>query len=115
MSEGATDRIRRLVEAISRLEQEIAIEAEIMKDQYTKAAAAMPQEKSYFLSGVQTGSVVKSYLLTSRGVEEHGEGTISISEFIDNVMRFASHPKRKIEVLADLATHLQNIYSMIGS
>ena len=115
VAEAVTERIRRLVEAISRLEQEIGVEAEIMKDHYSKAAAAMPQDKSYFLSGVQTGSVVKSYLLTSRGIEVHGEGIIPISEFMDSVMRFANYPKRKIEVLTDLAAHLQNIYTMIGS
>jgi hypothetical protein len=115
VAEGAVDRIRYLVEAMSRLEQEISVEAEVMKDQYAKAAAAMPKDKSYFLSGVQTGSVVKSYLLTSSGVEVHGEGTIPIPEFIDNVMRFANYPNRKIEVLTGLATHLQNIFTMIGS
>ena len=115
MAEGVADRIRRLVEAISRLEQEIGVEAEIMKDQFAKAAAAMPQDKNYFLSGVQTSSVVKSYLLSSRGVEVHGEGIIPIPEFIDSVMRFANYPKRKIEVMTILAAHLQNIYAMIGS
>jgi hypothetical protein len=115
VAEGITDRIRRLVEAISRLEQEIAVEAEAMKEQYAKASALMPGDKSYFLSGVQTGTVVKSYLLTSHGVEEHGGGTMLIPEFIDSVMRFANHPKRKIEVLMELAAHLQNIYLMIGS
>ena len=115
MAEAVSDRIRRLVEAISRLEHEIGIEVEIMKDNYSKAAAAMPQDKSYFLSGLQTGSVVKSYLLSSRGIEVHGEGIISSPEFIDSVMRFANYPKRKIEVLTHLATHLQNIYIMISS
>lgn len=115
MVEGITDRIRRLVEALSRLEQEINVEAELMKDLYARAAAAMPQDKSYFLSGVQTSPVVRSYLLTNTGIEVHGEGTISIPEFIDSVMRFANFPNRKIEVLAVLATHLQSIYALIGS
>jgi hypothetical protein len=115
VSEGVADRIRHLVEAMNRLELQIAGEAEILKDHYVKAAAAMPENKNYFLSGVQTGSVVKSYLLTRKGIEVHGEGTVPIAEFIDSVLRFANYPKRKIEVLNELATHLQNIYALIGS
>jgi hypothetical protein len=75
----------------------------------------MPEDKNYFLNGVQTGSVVKSYLLTRRGIEVPGEATIPIPEFIDSVLKFANYPKRKIEVLGDLATHLQSIYTLIGS
>jgi hypothetical protein len=109
------DGMRRLAEAMNKLEQEIADEAEIIKDQYVKASAAMPEDKSYFLNGVQAGSVVKSYLLTRRGIEVPGEGTIPVPEFIDSVLRFANYPKRKIEVLSDLTGHLQKAYSMIGS
>lgn len=112
---GMVDRIRHLVEAMNRLELQIASEVEAIKDQYAKAAAAMPEDKTYFLNGVQTGSVVKSYLLTRKGVEIPGEGTVQIPEFIDSVIRFANYPKRKIEVLSDLATHLQNVHAMIGS
>jgi hypothetical protein len=112
---GLADRIRHLVEAMNRLELQITGEAEVLKDHYVKAAAAMPEDKNYFLSGMQTGSVVKSYLLTRKGIEVHGEGTVPIPEFIDNVLKFANHPKRKIEVLSDLVTHLQNIYALIGS
>jgi hypothetical protein len=115
MSEGMADRIRHLVEAMNRLELQIAGEAEILKDHYVKAAAAMPENKNYFLNGVQTGSVVKSYLLTRKGIEVPGEGTVQIPEFIDSVLKFANYPKRKIEVLSDLATHLQSIYALIGS
>jgi hypothetical protein len=115
VAEGVSERIRHLVEEMNKLELEITKEAEVIKGLYAKAAAAMPEDKSYFLNGVQTGSVVKSYLLTSRGVEMHGDGTVPISDFIDNVMRFASYPKRKIEVLNDLSVHLQNIYILIGS
>ena len=115
MSEGMGDRIRHLVEAMNRLELQIASEAEVLKDHYVKVAAAMPEDKNYFLNGVQTGSVVKSYLLTRRGVEVPGEATIPVPEFIDSVLKFANYPKRKIEVLGDLATHLQNIYALIGS
>ncbi len=115
MSEGIANRIHHLVEAMNRLELQIANETEVLKDHYVKAAAAMPEGKNYFLNGVQTGSVVKSYLLTRRGVEVPGEGIIQIPEFIDNVLRFANYPKRKIEVLNDLATHLQNVYALVGS
>jgi hypothetical protein len=34
--------------------------------------------------------------------------------FIDNVLRFANYPKRKIEVMKDLAMHLQKISQMIS-
>ncbi|HEY3094835.1 MAG TPA: hypothetical protein VGJ42_03645 [Nitrososphaera sp.] len=115
MSEGVADGIRHLVEAMNRLELQIAGEAEIIKVHYVKAAAAMPEDKNYFLSGMQTGSVIKSYLLTRKGIDVHGEGTLPIPEFIDSVLKFANCPKRKIEVLSEFATHLQNIYALIGS
>jgi hypothetical protein len=115
MSKGMSDRIRHLVEAMNRLDLQITAEAEIIKDQYVKAMSAMPEDKNYFLNGVQTGSVVKSYLLTRRGIEVPGEATIQIPDFIDSVLKFANYPKRKIEVLGDLATHLQNVYTLIGS
>jgi hypothetical protein len=109
------ERIRQLAEAMSRLEIEITHETEALKEQYVKVADAMPADKNYFLNGVQTGSVVKSYLLTRNGIEVPGEATIPIPDFLDSVLRFANYPKRKIEVLNDLVTHLQNIYKMIGS
>ena len=115
MSEPMADRIHHLVEGMNRLELQIAGEAEVIKDHYVRAAASMPEDKNYFLNGVQTASVVRSYLLTRKGVEVPGEGTIPIPEFIDSVIKFANYPKRKIEVLNDLATHLQNIYALIGS
>ena len=112
---GIAERIRILADAMGKIEQEIASETEAMKEMYTKAAAAMPEGKNYFLNGVQAGSVVKSYLLTRRGIEVPGESTIPIPEFIDGVLRFANYPKRRIEVLTDLAGHLQNVYSMAES
>ena len=115
VAEGVSDRVHHLVEGMNRLELEIAKEAEAIKGLFAKAAATMPVDKSYFLNGVQTGSVVKSYLLTSRGVEVHGEGTVPIPEFIDSVMRFANYPKRKIEVLNDLVVHLHNIHALLGT
>ena len=97
MSEGMADRIHHLVEGMNRLELQIAGEAEVIKDHYVKAAASMPEDKNYFLNGVQTASVVRSFLLTRKGVEVPGEGTIPIPEFIDSVIKFANYPKRKIE------------------
>lgn len=112
---GIAERIRRLADAMGEIELEIASETETMKELFIKAAAAMPEGKNYFLNGVQAGSVVKSYLLTRNGIEVPGESTIPIPEFIDSVLRFANYPKRKIEVLTDLAGHLQNAYSMAES
>lgn len=115
MADEITDRVRHLVEAMNRLELQITGEFEAIKDQYAKAAALLPEGKSYFLNGVQTGSVVKSFLLTRKGVEVPGEGFVQIPEFIDSVIRFANYPKRKIEVLGDLASHLQNVYALISA
>ncbi len=113
MSGEVTEKIRLLVDGMSKLEVEIASATDTIKDYYVRASAAMPEDKTYFLSGVQTGSVVKSYLLTRRGVDIPGEGTMAIPEFIDSVLRFANYPKRKIEVLSDLSAHLEKIYAII--
>jgi hypothetical protein len=113
MSEEITKKINMLVDALSKLELEIAIAADVMKEHYVMACQAMPDDKSYFLSGVQTGPVIKSYLLTRQGIEVPGEGIMQIPEFIETVLRFANYPKRKIEVLSDLLSHLQNIHLMI--
>ena len=113
MSEEVTEKIRLLVDGMSKLELEIASATDIIKDYYVRASAAMPEDKTYFLNGVQTGSVVKSFLLTRRGVDIPGEETMAIPEFIDSVLRFANYPKRKIEVLSDLSVHLEKIYAII--
>jgi hypothetical protein len=113
VAEELTQRIRRLVDGMNKLELEIASATDAIKECYVNASTAMPEDKSYFLSGVQTASVVKSYLLTRRGIDIPGEGTMEIPEFIESVLRFANCPKRKIEVLSDLSTHLENIYAMI--
>ena len=47
------------------------------------------------------------------GTEVLREETIPIAEFIDNVINFAFNPKTKIEVLMNLAIHLQKINQMI--
>ena len=113
MSEEITKKINLLVDTLNKLELEIAIATDVMKEQYVRASHVMPDGKSYFLSGVQTGPVIKSYLLTRQGIEVPGEETMQIPEFIETVLRFANYPKRKIEVLSDLLSHLQSIYLMI--
>ena len=102
-------RINDLIDSMSLLEQKITNETEIIKEHYRKASFAMKQTQNYFLNGIQDGQPVKSYLLTCKGIEVLGEEVISIDMFIDNVLRFANYPKRKIEVMKDLAMHLQKI------
>jgi hypothetical protein len=113
MVEEITEKVHRLVDALNKLELEITIVTDMMKDYYARASHAMPEDKSYFLNGVQTGSVIKSYLLTRRGIEVPGEETVQIPDFIECVLRFANYPKRKIEVLSDLLAHLEAIHLMI--
>jgi hypothetical protein len=113
MVEEITEKISLLVGALNKLELEIAIATDAMKEYYVKASHTMPDGKSYFLSGVQTGPVIKSYLLTNRGIEVPGEEIMQIPEFIDSVLRFANYPKRKIEILNDLLAHLEGIHLMI--
>jgi hypothetical protein len=107
-------RINDLIDSMSLLEQKIANETEIIKEHYRKASSAMKQTQNYFLIGIEDGQPAKSYLLTCKGIEVLGEEVISIDIFIDNVLRFANYPKRKIEVLKDLAMHLQKISQMIS-
>ena len=113
MVEEITEKVRQLVDRLNKLELEITIATDMMKDCYVRASHAMPDDKSYFLNGVQTGSVIKSYLLTRRGIEVPGEEMVQIPEFIECVLRFASYPKRKIDVLSDLSGHLEAIHLMI--
>ena len=56
----------------------------------------------------------RQVIFTCKGIEVLGEEVISIDMFIDNVLRFANYPKRKIEVMKDLAMHLQKISQMIS-
>jgi len=107
-------RINRLVNKIRAIEQEIAYEAEVVKEYYIKASSTMIEPQNYFLNGIQATPYAKSYLLTSKGIEVLGEETIPIAEFIDNVLNFAYNPKAKIEVLMNLAIHLQKINQMIA-
>src|SRR5215208_4359892 len=106
--------INDLIASMSLLEQKISNETKIIKEHYRKASSAMKETQNYFLNGIQDGQPAKSYLLTCKGIEVLGEEVISIDMFIDNVLRFANYPKRKIEVMKDLAMHLQKISQMIS-
>jgi hypothetical protein len=106
-------RINNLINGMALLEEEISNTAEIIKEEYNKASSAMMETQNYFLNGIQAGQPSKSYLLTRKGIEVLGEEVISIDIFIDNVLNFANYPKKKIEVLKDLAMHLQKINQMI--
>lgn len=108
-------RINKLIDKMSAMEQEIANETEILKEQYINASSAMGDAHNYFLSGVESAPSQKSYLLTSRGIEVLGEEVIPISAFIDNVVRYAISPKNKIEVLYNLVTHLKKLDQMLSS
>ncbi len=107
-------RINDLIDSMSLLEQKITNETKIIKEHYRKASLDMKETQNYFLNGIQDGQPAKSYLLTCKGIEVLGEEVISIDMFIDNVLRFANYPKRKIEVMKDLAMHLQKISQMIS-
>ena len=119
LSSNATDesmlRISKLIDMMGVIEQEITNETEILKREYISASSAMGDAHNYFLSGVEAAQSQKSYLLTSRGIEVLGEDVIPISAFIDNVVRFANSPNKKIEVLYNLVTHLKKIHQMISS
>ncbi|HET7147781.1 MAG TPA: hypothetical protein VFI73_04710 [Candidatus Nitrosopolaris sp.] len=119
MSSAAIDetmlRINKIIDKMAAIEQEIASETEILKEQYIKASSAMRDTHNYFLSGVESAPSQKSYLLTSKGIEVLGEEVIPISAFIDNVLRFANSPKSKIDVLYNLVTHLKKIDQLISS
>jgi hypothetical protein len=72
----------------------------------------MKETQNYFLNGIQDGQPVKSYLLTCKGIVL-GEEVISIDMFIDNVLRFANEPSKQIQVLKELAMHLQKVNEML--
>ncbi|MFL6489615.1 MAG: hypothetical protein ACJ70V_08360 [Nitrososphaera sp.] len=112
MLEEIREKISFLVDELNRLEADIADATDIIKDYLIQESRDMPEGKSYFLNGVQTGPVIKSYLLSRKGIEVPGEDLVQIPDFIESVLRFANYPKRKIEVLSDLVAHLQNIHLM---
>jgi hypothetical protein len=100
-------RVNELVKRMSVLENSIAVETEYIKEVYAKASKSMSASQHYFLNGVQASPVAKSYLLTKKGIEVVGEEAIPISTFIDEVLNFATYPKKKIDVLMVLAKHLE--------
>lgn len=100
-------RVNELVKRMSVLENSIAVETEYIKEVYSKASKSMSASQHYFLNGVQASPVAKSYLLTKKGIEVVGEEAIPISTFIDEVLNFATYPKKKIDVLMVLAKHLE--------
>ena len=108
-----SNRINDLIASMSLLEQKISNETKIIKEHYRKASSAMKERQNYFLNGIQDGQPAKSYLLTCKGIEVLGEEVISIDMFIDNVLRFANEPSRQIQVLKELAMHLQKVNEML--
>ena len=101
--------ISELGNKINTIEQQITDQTEILKELFVRSSSAMKESQNYLLAGIQAGPISKSYLLTFRGIEVVGEEVIPIPEFIENVVRFANYPNKKIEVLKELATHLQKI------
>jgi hypothetical protein len=109
MKGNYSKRIDLLVARMKVMEEDIDKEIELLKQYYVEAANLMSESQNYFLNGIQSGPIAKSYLLTRRGIEVIGEEVIPIPSFIDSVIRFANYPKRKIEVLVALAKHLEKI------
>ncbi|MGD1836519.1 MAG: hypothetical protein ACPKPY_00490 [Nitrososphaeraceae archaeon] len=101
--------INQLTRKIDIIEQDIKNTTKKIINDYKSISLDMNQSQSYFLSGVQSRMPAKSYLLTHKGIEVLGEEVIDIEEFINEVITFANNPKRKIEVLSDLVTHLDKI------
>jgi len=99
--------INELTKKIDQIENDIQNASSIVIKEYKNTSQNMIENQSYFLSGIQYGIPGKSYLLTSKGIEVLGEETIEIGVFINDVINYANNPTRKIEVLKDLATHLQ--------
>lgn len=112
--EDVVQDITELVNKISIIEQEITEKTKILSDFFTKASSSMTEKQNYLLTGIQFCAVTKPYLLTFRGIEVVGEEeVIPISTFIDNVIRFANYPDKKIGVLRELAAHLEKINQIV--
>jgi hypothetical protein len=106
-------RINDLIDSMSLLEKKITNETKIIKEHYRKASSAMKETQNYFLNGIQDGQPAKSYLLTCKGIEVLGEEVTLIDIFIDNVLHFANEPSKQIQVLKELAMHLQKVNEML--
>lgn len=106
--------ISELDEKMKIIEDAIGVQTEILKELFLKYSLSMKQSQNYLLTGIQMSPTSKSYLVTLKGIEVLGEEAIPIPIFIDNVVRFANYPKRKIEVLKELAIHLEGISRLIA-
>ena len=111
-NDDCVQRISQLLNKMTILEGDIAEEFEVLKEKYLKASSSMPDTQTYLLAGIQANPTSKSYLLTNKGIEVLGEEPTPLTAFLDNVIRYANWPKRKIEVLMELANHLQKIIQM---
>jgi hypothetical protein len=98
--------INELSGKIDQIEKDIQNDTNKVIEEYKNISENMNESQSYFLTGIQYGVPGKSYLLTAKGIEVLGEETIEISKFINDVITFANNPKRKIEILRELVTHL---------
>ena len=107
-------RVSQLLSKMNFLEGDIAEEFETLKEKYLRASSLMSDTQNYLLAGIQANPTSKSYLLTNKGIEVVGEEPTSLTVFLDNVFRYANWPKRRIEVLMELAIHLQKIFQMIN-
>jgi hypothetical protein len=61
MVEEITEKVSRLADTLNKLELEIAVATDALKEYYARASQDMPNGKSYFLNGVQAGQVVLAY------------------------------------------------------
>lgn len=112
--EDVVQEINELVSRIRMIEEHITDKTKLLKDFFNKASSAMTDKQNYLLTGIQLGAVTKPYLLTFRGIEVvEEEEILTISTFIDNVIRFANYPNKQIEVLKELATHLEKINQIV--
>jgi hypothetical protein len=98
--------LNELLGKIDQIEKDIQNDTNKVIEEYKNISENMDENQSYFLSGIQYGVPGKSYLLTAKGIEVLGEEIIEISKFINDVITFANNPKRKIELLRELITHL---------
>ena len=114
--DGIGQSISELDNKMNAIKQDIIDTTEMMKVQYQKASTAMKENQNYFLSGIQTSTADRHYIITHRGIEviAHGQ-IIPVPEFVDSVIEFANLPIRKIEVLKELHNHLKGINQIVTS
>ena len=112
-SNNITNQINQLINEINSVELKINTIMEEIIQKYKHVSSLMDQTQNYFLAGIQLGIPSKSYLLTARGIEVLGEDPTPIEKFIDEVIKFANHPVKKLTVLLELDNHLQKIHESI--